>query len=230
VSLIEAVGYSSSALAGLASSQANRFLFYQSNEIFLDMAPAVSLFDQGLAAIDPQEMNLNDMKNKAVVRMADGGYNDNSSLAYLMHEIQKKDKHTPFTIMLVDSDFRHHDVSDRYSIRKKYQKEKIHDLFYLKIFSLLKREILHEFENKDLRVSLVRLSVETVRDSFIDIKPGHRGEIIVFRTVSKNFTHRLFNGLIPHKKQIFDVYKKEFEIIRKDIPEVVYDELFKYLN
>jgi hypothetical protein len=132
--------------------------------------------------------------------------------------------------MLVDSDFRHHDVSDRYSIRKKYQKEKIHDLFYLKIFSLLKREILHEFENKDLRVSLVRLSVETVRDSFIDIKPGHRGEIIVFRTVSKNFTHRLFNGLIPHKKQIFDVYKKEFEIIRKDIPEVVYDELFKYLN
>jgi hypothetical protein len=36
--------------------------------------------------------------------------------------------------------------------------------------------------------------------------------------------------LIPHKKQIFDVYKKEFEIIRKDIPEVVYDELFKYLN
>ena len=239
IPLIDAVSYSSSAVAGLSSADIGQLFEFQENALFTNMAPAVSLLHDDFRTIKPSELYKGKrIADNKVIRLADGGYNDNTSLSYLMHDIQRHDDKAYFKVLLIHNQTSDADVYTAMPFYKSgIQSEKYLGIsvygakvFTPKIFKVLTKKKLFQWISSGLDITYKVYKVRTREDNYFNIKSGQYGEIHVFKVKTYNYADAQLGGLLPTHEKVFNTYQMEFNNIRRIVASDVWPHIKETLN
>jgi len=189
-----------------------------------DLAPAVSFSGQNLKFLrKAKRMSHQKLHDKSFLRVADGGFVDNTSIAYLLQHMESNNWSNPKVICLFQNSSSGiidweggviaNDIAKLFGYQKGYwygygvqlQSADVH------VFEKHEFKSIWSHENNDVRLNYYRLAAKTVENKQFGIRAGESYDFHIFTSIHRG------SGPVPMTKRIWDSYGTTFDETRAGV-------------